>query len=185
MCKVRGEDTVFLQQASHLTSGAYLRLDHPSGLLQYLMVSFPSSPLPRRTSDNADPCFDPQTTFLPGRSTRKHIQLPVQEQVDLRAACFCHRKIVDVGFVCSLCLSSAYTMTTSIWGNKRKILLSSHKLVQSFALPEASAGPARRLLLLRQPTVSTMDHDRRFEAGCRATEQPGLHACLLSTRPRS
>ena len=26
-------------------------------------------------------------------------------QVDYRAACFCHRQLVDVGFVCSVCLS--------------------------------------------------------------------------------
>ena len=26
--------------------------------------------------------------------------------VDFRAACFCHRKVVDLGFVCSVCLSS-------------------------------------------------------------------------------
>ena len=25
--------------------------------------------------------------------------------MDFRAACFCHRRIVDVGFVCSICLS--------------------------------------------------------------------------------
>ena len=26
-------------------------------------------------------------------------------KVDYRAACFCHRELVDVGFVCSVCLS--------------------------------------------------------------------------------
>lgn len=39
VCKVFGEDTVFLQQAAHLTAGVYLRLEHSAGLLQYLMVS--------------------------------------------------------------------------------------------------------------------------------------------------
>ena len=28
-----------------------------------------------------------------------------QSAVDFRAACFCHRKVVDVGYVCSICLS--------------------------------------------------------------------------------
>lgn len=30
---------------------------------------------------------------------------PGQGNVDFRASCFCHRKVVDVGFVCSVCLS--------------------------------------------------------------------------------
>lgn len=45
-------------------------------------------------------------TFLPGPSARRHLTQPTQDQVDLRAACFCHRKIVDIGYVCSVCLSS-------------------------------------------------------------------------------
>ena len=44
--------------------------------------------------------------FLPGRNTRKHLNMPLQDSVDLRAACFCHRQIVDIGYVCSVCLSS-------------------------------------------------------------------------------
>ena len=44
--------------------------------------------------------------FLPGPSARKHLTQPTQDQVDLRAACFCHRKIIDIGYVCSVCLSS-------------------------------------------------------------------------------
>lgn len=31
---------------------------------------------------------------------------PTAVGVDFRAACFCHRRVVDVGFVCSICLSS-------------------------------------------------------------------------------
>jgi hypothetical protein len=30
---------------------------------------------------------------------------PPKTQVDFRAACFCHRKLIDVGYVCSVCLS--------------------------------------------------------------------------------
>jgi len=30
---------------------------------------------------------------------------PPKSQVDYRAACFCHRKLIDVGYVCSVCLS--------------------------------------------------------------------------------
>jgi hypothetical protein len=47
-----------------------------------------------------------QMAFLPDRYARNYLNLPSQDQVDFRAACFCHKKIVDIGFVCSVCLSS-------------------------------------------------------------------------------
>jgi len=75
-------DTVFLQQASDATKGIYMHLRSPQGLMQYLMMA-----------------------FLPDPSSRLHLIAPSQEVVDFRAACFCHRKVVDVGFVCSICLS--------------------------------------------------------------------------------
>lgn len=46
-------------------------------------------------------------TFLPARQMRELVLLPSQDRVDFRAACFCHKKIIDVGYVCSVCLSSA------------------------------------------------------------------------------
>lgn len=46
--------------------------------------------------------------FLPDRYSRNFLNLPTQDQVDFRAACFCHKQIVDIGFVCSVCLSSIY-----------------------------------------------------------------------------
>lgn len=46
-------------------------------------------------------------TFLPSPSMRQLIAVPTQDKIDFRAACFCHKMIVDVGFVCSVCLSSA------------------------------------------------------------------------------
>ncbi|PNS14739.1 hypothetical protein CAC42_1761 [Sphaceloma murrayae] len=95
-------DTVFLQQAADATGGIYLNLATPqasilasngnaaasprsraAGLLQYLLQA-----------------------FLPDPSARQHLYLPGQTNaVDFRAACFCHRRIVDIGFVCSICLS--------------------------------------------------------------------------------
>lgn len=78
-------DTVFLQQASDTTKGIYMQLRSPQGLLQYLMMA-----------------------FLPDQTSRKNLVAPTQEVVDFRAACFCHRKVVDVGFVCSICLSSKF-----------------------------------------------------------------------------
>lgn len=85
VCKAAGPDAVFLQQAAHLTGGSYYRLARRAGLLQYLMMA-----------------------FLPGVGARKGLTMARQEEVDLRAACFCHRRIVDVGYVCSVCLSSEF-----------------------------------------------------------------------------
>lgn len=47
-----------------------------------------------------------QMTFLPLPSMRQILAVPTQDKVDFRAACFCHKTIVDIGFVCSVCLSS-------------------------------------------------------------------------------
>ena len=82
IAKIAG-DTVFLQQASDATRGTYLKLEHPQGLLQYLMMG-----------------------FLPDQTSRRNLISPTQVGVDFRAACFCHRDVVDIGFVCSICLSS-------------------------------------------------------------------------------
>ncbi|KAG9316328.1 transcription factor Tfb4 [Chiua virens] len=82
VCKVYGPDTVFLQQAAHLTNGSYIYLERRDALLQYLIMSFLSPP-----------------------SIRKTLAVPTQDKIDFRAACFCHKHIVDIGFVCSVCLS--------------------------------------------------------------------------------
>lgn len=44
--------------------------------------------------------------FLPEPSVREQLILPSSVHIDYRAACFCHRRLVDIGFVCSVCLSS-------------------------------------------------------------------------------
>ncbi|EOD51401.1 Transcription factor Tfb4 [Neofusicoccum parvum] len=75
-------DTIFLQQACDATGGIYMQPSAPQGLLQYLMMA-----------------------FLPDETARKHLVLPSAGEVDFRAACFCHRRVVDVGYVCSVCLS--------------------------------------------------------------------------------
>lgn len=43
---------------------------------------------------------------MPDSVTRRHLIPPSQINVDFRAACFCHKRVVDIGFVCSICLSS-------------------------------------------------------------------------------
>lgn len=83
-CILSGSDSCFLQQASHITKGAYLRINstRQKALLQYLL-----------------------SVFLPDISMRKLLLLPSQETVDFRAVCFCHHKLVSSAFVCSVCLS--------------------------------------------------------------------------------
>jgi transcription initiation factor TFIIH subunit 3 len=78
-------DTVLLQQASDATGGVYMKPERPEGLLQYLMMA-----------------------FLPDGTARNSLVIPSAGGVDFRAACFCHRKVVDIGYVCSVCLSSMF-----------------------------------------------------------------------------
>ncbi|OTA96306.1 hypothetical protein M434DRAFT_392966 [Hypoxylon sp. CO27-5] len=73
----------FLQQAAFITGGTFLSAaTNPRGLLSYLMFG-----------------------FLADAEARKSLITPTQDSVDFRAACFCHRNVVDTGFVCSICLS--------------------------------------------------------------------------------
>lgn len=82
VCKIFGAESVFLQQAAHLTGGSYIDVDRPDALLQYLMMSFLAPP-----------------------GLRQLITVPTQDKIDFRAACFCHKNIVDIAFICSVCLS--------------------------------------------------------------------------------
>lgn len=74
-----------LQQGCDITGGQYMKLPQIDGLLQYLLW-----------------------VFLPDPNLRGKLVLPPQVKVDYRAACFCHRELIDIGFVCSVCLSSKY-----------------------------------------------------------------------------
>ena len=64
--------------------------------------------------------FSPQMSFLSPPSLRHIIAVPRQDKVDFRAACFCHKNIVDIGFVCSVCLSSEFV---SIFSGAALILI--------------------------------------------------------------
>jgi len=76
------QDSGLLQQGSDITGGTYLKVEQLGGLLQYLVW-----------------------IFLPGPKLRKILGAPPRVRVDYRAACFCHRQLVDIAFVCSVCLS--------------------------------------------------------------------------------
>lgn len=74
-------NSTFLQQAAFITDGTFLRASEPRGILQYLM-----------------------TGLMPDGAARDALVAPRHHSVDFRAACFCHRRVVDTGFVCSVCL---------------------------------------------------------------------------------
>lgn len=75
-------ESVLLQQACDITEGIYLKIPQLSGLLQYLLW-----------------------IYLPDTTTRSKLTLPPRVKVDYRAACFCHRTLIDIGYICSVCLS--------------------------------------------------------------------------------
>jgi transcription initiation factor TFIIH subunit 3 len=131
---LRGSAT-FLEQASFITRGTFVRAAEPRGLLQYLMFGFGSGSAPSNPAGGADSGKGPAksksatSTSTPsgqggtgtgtagggkpkttgklglGASVAELLVTPSADAVDFRAACFCHRNVVDTGFVCSICLS--------------------------------------------------------------------------------
>ncbi|KIW33298.1 uncharacterized protein PV07_00156 [Cladophialophora immunda] len=90
--------TVFLQQAADATHGIFI----PAHLTS---SSSPNSSSPAKTASQSLLTYL-LTSFLSSPLTRSaHLILPTRIDVDFRAACFCHRNVVSVGFVCSICLS--------------------------------------------------------------------------------
>ncbi|KAH9309323.1 hypothetical protein KI387_037234, partial [Taxus chinensis] len=81
-CIVGNQQSAFLQQASHITGGIYLKPQQPEGLFQFLAM-----------------------VFATDLHSRRFLQLPRPTGVDFRASCFCHKKTIDMGYVCSVCLS--------------------------------------------------------------------------------
>lgn len=82
VCLLGPHESPFLQQAASLTGGLYLRPPRPEALVQYLI-----------------------TVFAPDVLSRTALRLPQPKGVDFRASCFCHKRALDIGFVCSVCLS--------------------------------------------------------------------------------
>ncbi|KAK7087555.1 general transcription factor IIH subunit 3-like [Littorina saxatilis] len=80
-CIIENESGL-LQQACDITGGIYLKIPQETALVQYMLW-----------------------LFLPDPTVRSKLTLPPRAQVDYRAACFCHRHLIDIGYVCSVCLS--------------------------------------------------------------------------------
>ncbi|XP_050213232.1 general transcription and DNA repair factor IIH subunit TFB4 isoform X2 [Mercurialis annua] len=81
-CYFGAQNSAFLQQASYITGGVYVKPQHLEGLFQYLV-----------------------TVFATDLHSRSFLQLPRPAGVDFRASCFCHKTTIDMGFICSVCLS--------------------------------------------------------------------------------
>uniref|UniRef100_A0A3P8W9Y0 General transcription factor IIH subunit 3 n=1 Tax=Cynoglossus semilaevis TaxID=244447 RepID=A0A3P8W9Y0_CYNSE len=79
---VLASDSGLLQQACDITGGLYLKLPQKVALAQYLLW-----------------------VFLADSEQRSQLVLPPTAHVDYRAACFCHRNLIEIGYVCSVCLS--------------------------------------------------------------------------------
>uniref|UniRef100_A0A1A8KAF7 General transcription factor IIH subunit 3 n=1 Tax=Nothobranchius kuhntae TaxID=321403 RepID=A0A1A8KAF7_NOTKU len=79
---VLDSDSGLLQQACDITGGLYLKIPQKVALAQYLLW-----------------------VFLPDSEQRSLLVLPPPAHVDYRAACFCHRTLIEIGYVCSVCLS--------------------------------------------------------------------------------
>lgn len=80
VCKL-GPDSTFLQQASDATNGVYINVKTPNGLVQYLSTALFIEPM-----------------------LRPIVVLPTNTEIDFRASCFITNEIVDIGYVCSVCL---------------------------------------------------------------------------------
>jgi transcription initiation factor TFIIH subunit 3 len=108
---LRGESASFLQQAAFITRGAFVRaVDNPQGLLMFLMFGLNAA----RGSgkDHAPGQEAGNEKSKPFRKNKGQemaagdmLVAPAADSVDFRAACFCHRRVIDTGFVCSVCLS--------------------------------------------------------------------------------
>ncbi|KAH7636859.1 transcription factor B4 [Dermatophagoides farinae] len=71
-----------LQQGCDLTGGRYIRIHKVASILEHLFW-----------------CLTPSATERP------QYVLPPKHEIAPPAACFCHRKLLDIGYVCSVCLS--------------------------------------------------------------------------------
>ncbi|KAK4572867.1 hypothetical protein RGQ29_031032 [Quercus rubra] len=84
-CYIGSNNSAFLQQASFITGGVYQKPQQLDGLFQYL-----------------------STVFATDLHSRTFLQLPKSVGVDFCASCFCHKKTIDMGYICSICLSIFY-----------------------------------------------------------------------------
>eukprot|EP01127_Copromyxa_protea_P018011 TRINITY_DN5578_c0_g1_i1.p1 TRINITY_DN5578_c0_g1~~TRINITY_DN5578_c0_g1_i1.p1 ORF type:complete len:148 (+),score=14.03 TRINITY_DN5578_c0_g1_i1:381-824(+) len=88
-CVFSENDSPQLQQASHLTEGIYIKTTNANEMFHQLL-----------------------TTFICPPEMRALFPQPIQYSVNCNISCFCHKRSIDRGFVCTSCLSIFCTEQT-------------------------------------------------------------------------
>jgi transcription initiation factor TFIIH subunit 3 len=108
-----GPRAAFLQQASDATNGVFITYD-PNDINEPPTVNGDHNEDGDEEMDDEEAVEGAATVgllqtlmmgFLPDGTARRSLVMPGSEEVDFRAACFCHGNVVDIGAVCSVCLS--------------------------------------------------------------------------------
>jgi hypothetical protein len=84
-----------LQQAAHMSKGLFVECPNPQNLGQALL-----------------------TLFLADPASRAGMRQPIPETIDLRSTCICHKKSIDQGLVCSVCLAVFCTLSKNLSGGR-------------------------------------------------------------------
>lgn len=84
-----------LQQAAHMSKGLFVECPSPRNLGQALI-----------------------TLFLGDLSSRSGMRQPIPETIDLRSTCICHKKPIDRGLVCSVCLAVFCSISQNLSGGR-------------------------------------------------------------------
>jgi transcription initiation factor TFIIH subunit 3 len=120
----RLDSTAFLQQASDVTHGLFLHYD-PFSSVDGVATNGTTNGATKAngkghgdTNDHGE-ASDAQMmgllqtllmAYLPDLTARRHLVPAGSAEVDFRAACFCHGRVVSSGGVCSVCLSSTFPL---------------------------------------------------------------------------
>lgn len=98
----------FLQQAADATGGIYIDLGGATTktATSHDVTDAPNGQKKKPRNKVAGLLQTLMMAYLPDQSARKWLVQPGEsEGVDFRAACFCHGRVIDLGWVCSICLS--------------------------------------------------------------------------------
>ncbi|KAI3643345.1 hypothetical protein MP228_012900 [Amoeboaphelidium protococcarum] len=94
------QSSIFMQQVAHITRGVYIDVDQQAMLTSALLSAFI---VPGKV-DSGLSYGDALNTYVTSEGA-SHVVMPCPSKVDLRATCFCHGDIVDMAYVCSVCLA--------------------------------------------------------------------------------
>ncbi|KAI3635860.1 hypothetical protein MIR68_006498 [Amoeboaphelidium protococcarum] len=96
------QSSVFMQQVAHITHGVYIDVDQKSTLTSALLSAFIVS---GKVDSGLYQGNTLNTNVTSEGALTSYVVVPCPSKVDLRATCFCHGDIVDMAYVCSVCLA--------------------------------------------------------------------------------